>query len=564
MDVIPVSRTASPYSLTEAVSELTTNTAGTDTASLNQSLDTLSETLDQVAPQLGPTFDGITRLSQAINDRDDTLGELLEDGADVTKILVRPQRTGEHPDPQRQRSRGGAQRAAARDRRVARPHVGVVEAAVRPDPRQRGEAGADAGQAQRGDGDAGEEPRQYRQGAAGAGEIPDHPRRDDRQRPVLPGVRPEPRLSARSSSRSSTTRSASDGAPTPVSRPTMPGLAPSFPSRTTGFLRTEREVGATAAMTRNRFVKLALAAVLAVALVGGVAVVIQHDLCQAEDDHRLLHQDRRHLSRRRGPHRRRQGGHHRLDPTDRHAGQDDPARRPRDFGSRRRQGGDRRPEPGLRPLRPTRARLRVGPDDAGRRRDPARPHRNPRRVGRSQRATDAAGNGFGPGQRHVDRLGRAVHRQRRQCAWTATATSCVRRWLSCPGVGRILADGSGNIVDTITNLQTFVTALRDSNDQIVQFQDRFATLTSVVNDSRSDLDAALKNLSDVVGETTAIHRKAPATRPPSRSSGWPTSPRTWPTTAWTWRTSCTSRRTRLPTPTTCSTRAPVPPAVCSC
>ncbi len=88
MDVIPVSRTASPYSLTEAVSELTTNTAGTDTASLNQSLDTLSTTLDQVAPQLGPTFDGLTRLSQAINDRDDTLGELLENGADVTKILA--------------------------------------------------------------------------------------------------------------------------------------------------------------------------------------------------------------------------------------------------------------------------------------------------------------------------------------------------------------------------------------------------------------------------------------------------------------------------------------------
>ena len=86
-DVIPLSRTASPYSLTEAVSELTTNTAGTDTASLNQSLDTLSTTLDQVAPQLGPAFDGLTRLSRAINDRDDTLGELLENGADVTEIL---------------------------------------------------------------------------------------------------------------------------------------------------------------------------------------------------------------------------------------------------------------------------------------------------------------------------------------------------------------------------------------------------------------------------------------------------------------------------------------------
>jgi virulence factor Mce-like protein len=70
------------------------------------------------------------------------------------------------------------------------------------------------------------------------------------------------------------------------------------------------------------------------------------------------------------------------------------------------------------------------------------------------------------------------------------------------GVGRILAEGSGNIVDTISNLQTFVTALRDSNEQIVQFQDRFATLTSVVNDSRSDLDAALTNLSDVVDDTT--------------------------------------------------------------
>jgi phospholipid/cholesterol/gamma-HCH transport system substrate-binding protein len=69
------------------------------------------------------------------------------------------------------------------------------------------------------------------------------------------------------------------------------------------------------------------------------------------------------------------------------------------------------------------------------------------------------------------------------------------------GVGRILADGSGDLVDTITNLQTFVTALRDSNDQIVAFQNRFATLTSVVDDSRSDLDAALKDLSDVVGET---------------------------------------------------------------
>ena len=68
------------------------------------------------------------------------------------------------------------------------------------------------------------------------------------------------------------------------------------------------------------------------------------------------------------------------------------------------------------------------------------------------------------------------------------------------GVGRILAEGGGNIADIIKDLQTFVTALRDSNQQIVQFENRFATLTSVLNDSRSDLDAALSDLSVAVGE----------------------------------------------------------------
>jgi virulence factor Mce-like protein len=68
------------------------------------------------------------------------------------------------------------------------------------------------------------------------------------------------------------------------------------------------------------------------------------------------------------------------------------------------------------------------------------------------------------------------------------------------GVGRILATGSGDIADTIKNLQIFVTALRDSNVQIVQFQNRLATLTSVLDSSRSDLDAALNNLAVAVGE----------------------------------------------------------------
>lgn len=67
-------------------------------------------------------------------------------------------------------------------------------------------------------------------------------------------------------------------------------------------------------------------------------------------------------------------------------------------------------------------------------------------------------------------------------------------------VTRVFANGGGNLVDIIKNLQTFVSALRDSNTQIVQFDNRLATLTSVLDDNKSDLDAALTDLSDAVGE----------------------------------------------------------------
>ena len=85
--VIPLSRTGSPYSLTEAVSDVTTDIGGTDTTTLDQSLDTLSATIDKIAPELGPAFDGLTRLSRAFNDRRDTLRDLLKNADDVTGIL---------------------------------------------------------------------------------------------------------------------------------------------------------------------------------------------------------------------------------------------------------------------------------------------------------------------------------------------------------------------------------------------------------------------------------------------------------------------------------------------
>ena len=86
-DVIPVTRTGAPYSLTDSLSEFTANTADTDTAQLNQSLNTLSDTIDRISPQLGPTFDGVSRLSRMLNERNESLGGLLKSASNVTSIL---------------------------------------------------------------------------------------------------------------------------------------------------------------------------------------------------------------------------------------------------------------------------------------------------------------------------------------------------------------------------------------------------------------------------------------------------------------------------------------------
>lgn len=68
------------------------------------------------------------------------------------------------------------------------------------------------------------------------------------------------------------------------------------------------------------------------------------------------------------------------------------------------------------------------------------------------------------------------------------------------GVARVMADGSGDIVDVIRNLHVFVDAVRGSSEQIVMFENRLATLTSVVNDSRSSLDAMLNDLTVAVDD----------------------------------------------------------------
>ncbi|MFV8054826.1 MCE family protein [Mycobacterium sp. 48b] len=77
------------------------------------------------------------------------------------------------------------------------------------------------------------------------------------------------------------------------------------------------------------------------------------------------------------------------------------------------------------------------------------------------------------------------------------------------GVARVLAEGGGDIVDVLKQLQVFVEALRDSGQQIVQFEGNLATLSSVLDGSRTDLDAALTNLVTALDD---VHRFVAGTR----------------------------------------------------
>ena len=194
------------------------------------------------------------------------------------------------------------------------------------------------------------------------------------------------------------------------------------------------------------------------------------------------------------------------------------------------------------------------PEDGRRCGDSQRPDGRARRVGRGQEATDAPGNRIRARAseassdtsvgRFIDSAANALDGNGEKLRPDAGRTV---------GGGRILAEGSGNIVGIIKNLQIFVTALRDSNQQIVTFNNRLATLSSVLDGSRSDLDAALTDLSVGVGE---VQRFVAGTRNQTAEQvqGLANVTQNLVDHQETSSRCCTSRRTRSPTPTTSTTR----------
>ncbi|WP_245819605.1 MCE family protein [Rhodococcoides yunnanense] len=65
---------------------------------------------------------------------------------------------------------------------------------------------------------------------------------------------------------------------------------------------------------------------------------------------------------------------------------------------------------------------------------------------------------------------------------------------------RVLSDGRTDLFSTIRNLQTFVSALSNSNEQIVQFGGRLASVSQMLAQSSDEFSTAMADLDVAVGE----------------------------------------------------------------
>ena len=98
--VIPTTRTSSPYSLTDAVSELTSNTAATDTETLNQSLDTLADDARPDRSAAGPDVRWPVATFAVAEQPQRKPGRAAQDRRRRHRDPVRTQPADQHADPQ--------------------------------------------------------------------------------------------------------------------------------------------------------------------------------------------------------------------------------------------------------------------------------------------------------------------------------------------------------------------------------------------------------------------------------------------------------------------------------
>ncbi|WP_227998255.1 MCE family protein [Nocardia australiensis] len=87
-NTIPLERTTSPYSLTDALGDLSNTVRDLDMDQVNETLDALSTTFADTPAPLRSALDGVTQLSRSLNKRDQALTDLLGHAQSVTKVLA--------------------------------------------------------------------------------------------------------------------------------------------------------------------------------------------------------------------------------------------------------------------------------------------------------------------------------------------------------------------------------------------------------------------------------------------------------------------------------------------
>ncbi|MHA6792690.1 MCE family protein [Pseudonocardia bannensis] len=85
---IALARTAAPFDVVEAFNGLSATVDELDTAQLANSLQTLSETFRDTAPEVRGALDGLSRLSTTIAGRDEQIRELLAGTRNISGVLA--------------------------------------------------------------------------------------------------------------------------------------------------------------------------------------------------------------------------------------------------------------------------------------------------------------------------------------------------------------------------------------------------------------------------------------------------------------------------------------------
>ncbi len=85
---IPLERTDSAYDIVGVFGDLTTTTEEIDTDQLVEALDVLAGTVDEAAPELEASMQGIADLSRAVASRDTEIRSLLSSAKDVSTLLA--------------------------------------------------------------------------------------------------------------------------------------------------------------------------------------------------------------------------------------------------------------------------------------------------------------------------------------------------------------------------------------------------------------------------------------------------------------------------------------------